>query len=126
MALVDTGACQKAIEVESDAQIARILQMDIADEQSASSTYDKQLEGIQDEHIKEVLTEIRNDEYDHIKKLQALIAEINPDYDKGSGEASAIESEDSSDNESEDISPEQKEHDEREDRLKKSLAGRHF
>lgn len=93
MSLVDTSACQKPIEIKSDDQLVRILQMNIADEESASASYDRQIESITDEHIKEVLTEIRNDEYDHIKKLQSLIEELKPEYAEGTGEE---EEEDSS------------------------------
>lgn len=90
MALVDTGACQKSMEDIDEKALARILQMDIADEESASASYDKQIDSITDAHVKEVLEEIRNDEYDHIKKLTALIKELNPDYEKGTGENTTI------------------------------------
>jgi len=67
------------------------LMMLLADEAEAVKGYKKVLDGVEDENTKNVLTEIINDEYNHIGRLTALVSV----YDREAGEkiAKGIEGE---------------------------------
>ena len=66
MALVKTDGPKDAFEITSDSQLVRVLQGAIADEHSASSLYSQIIESTDNEEVKKVLTEIMNDEIQHI------------------------------------------------------------
>lgn len=63
----------------------------LADEADAVKGYVEVLEKVDDESIKEVLTEIINDEYNHIGRLTALVSSL--DREAGEKIAKGIEGE---------------------------------
>ena len=68
-------------------EIMRLL----ADEAEAVEGYVKVLETVEDEAIRDVLTEIVNDEYNHIGRLTALVSSL--DREAGEKIAKGIEGE---------------------------------
>ena len=82
MALVDTGATSESFEIKSKEQLVRTLQLAVADEQSASSTYSRLIESLGDDFadVVDKLSEIRDDEYNHIGKLTAMIRDLSDDF----------------------------------------------
>lgn len=68
-------------------EIMRLL----ADEAEAVEGYVKVLESVEDEAIRDVLTEIVNDEYNHIGRLTALVSSL--DREAGEKIAKGIEGE---------------------------------
>lgn len=63
----------------------------LADEADAVKGYVEVLEKVDDANIKEVLTEIINDEYNHIGRLTALVSSL--DREAGEKIAKGIEGE---------------------------------
>ena len=63
----------------------------LADEAEAVEGYVKVLESVEDETIRSVLTEIVNDEYNHIGRLTALVSSL--DREAGEKIAKGIEGE---------------------------------
>lgn len=63
----------------------------LADEADAVKGYVEVMEKVDDESIKEVLTEIINDEYNHIGRLTALVSSL--DREAGEKIAKGIEGE---------------------------------
>lgn len=63
----------------------------LADEADAVKGYVEVLEKVDDESIKKVLTEIINDEYNHIGRLTALVSSL--DREAGEKIAKGIEGE---------------------------------
>lgn len=68
-------------------EIMRLL----ADEAEAVEGYVKVLESVEDKAIRDVLTEIVNDEYNHIGRLTALVSSL--DREAGEKIAKGIEGE---------------------------------
>ena len=73
MALVKTDGPKDAFEITSDSQLVRVLQGAISDEHSASSLDSQIIESTENEEVKKVLTEIMNDEIQHIWRLTDLV-----------------------------------------------------
>lgn len=63
----------------------------LADEAEAVEGYVKVLESVEDKAIRDVLTEIVNDEYNHIGRLTALVSSL--DREAGEKIAKGIEGE---------------------------------
>ena len=81
MALVKTDGPKDAFEITSDSQLVRVLQGAIADELSASSLYSQIIESTDNEEVKKVLTEIMNDEIQHIWRLMDLVMLIDNNWE---------------------------------------------
>lgn len=86
MAFVDTTAKQERIKIESKAQLVRILQGAVSDENGASSSYDRIIESIRASSFYseplvtetvERLKHIRDEEYDHIGNLVTIISNLD-------------------------------------------------
>ena len=81
MALVKTDGTKESFEITSDSQLVRVLQGAIADEHSASSLYSQIIESTDNEEVKKVLTEIRNDEIQHIWRLTDLVMLLDKNWE---------------------------------------------
>lgn len=81
MALVKTDGTKESFEITSDSQLVRVLQGAIADEHSASSLYSQIIESTDNEEVKKVLTEIMNDEIQHIWRLTDLIMLLDKNWE---------------------------------------------
>ena len=81
MALVKTDGTKESFEITSDSQLVRILQGAIADEHSASSLYSQIIESTDNEEVKKVLTEIMNDEIQHICRLTDLVMLLDKNWE---------------------------------------------
>ena len=81
MALVKTDGTKESFEITSDSQLVRVLQGAIADEHSASSLYSQIIESTDNEEVKKVLTEIMNDEIQHIWRLTDLVMLLEKNWE---------------------------------------------
>lgn len=81
MALVKTDGTKESFEITSDLQLVRVLQGAIADEHSASSLYSQIIESTDNEEVKKVLTEIMNDEIQHIWRLTDLVMLLDKNWE---------------------------------------------
>ena len=81
MALVKTDGTKESFEITSTSQLVRVLQGAIADEHSASSLYSQIIESTDDEEVKKVLTEIMNDEIQHIWRLTDLVMVLDKNWE---------------------------------------------
>ena len=81
MALVKTDGTKESFEITSDSQLVRVLQGAIADEHSASSLYSQIIESTDNEEVKKVLTEIMNDEIQHIWRLTDLVMVLDKNWE---------------------------------------------
>lgn len=90
MALVKTDGPKDSFEINSSSQLVRVLQGAIADEHSASSLYSTIIDSIGDtiniphayrEEAKKVLTEIMNDEIQHIWRLTDLVMLLDKNWE---------------------------------------------
>ena len=81
MALVKTDGTKESFEITSDSQLGRVLQGAIADEHSASSLYSQIIESTDNEEVKKVLTEIMNDEIQHIWRLTDLVMLLDKNWE---------------------------------------------
>ena len=81
MALVKTDGTKESFEITSDSQLVRVLQGAIADEHSASSLYSQIIESTDNEEVKKVLTEIMNDEIQHIWRLTDLVMMLDKNWE---------------------------------------------
>ena len=81
MALVKTDGTKESFEITSDSQLVRVLQGAIADEPSASSLYSQIIESTDNEEVKKVLTEIMNDEIQHIWRLTDLVMLLDKNWE---------------------------------------------
>ena len=81
MALVKTDGTKESFEITSDSQLVRVLQGAIADEHSASSLYSQIIESTNNEEVKKVLTEIMNDEIQHIWRLTDLVMLLDKNWE---------------------------------------------
>lgn len=81
MALVKTDGTKESFEITSDSQLVRVLQGAIADEHSASSLYSQIIESTDNEEVKNVLTEIMNDEIQHIWRLTDLVMMLDKNWE---------------------------------------------
>jgi rubrerythrin len=70
-----------SFEITSDSQLVRVLQGAIADEHSASSLYSQIIESTDNEEVKKVLTEIMNDEIQHIWRLTDLVMLLDKNWE---------------------------------------------
>ena len=81
MALVKTDGTKESFEITSDSQLVRVLQGAIADEHSASSLYSQIIESTDNEEVRKVLTEIMNDEIQHIWRLTDLVMVLDKNWE---------------------------------------------
>ena len=81
MALVKTDGTKESFEITSDSQLVRVLQGAIADEHSASSLYSQIIESTDNEEVKKVLTELMNDEIQHIWRLTDLVMLLDKNWE---------------------------------------------
>ena len=81
MALVKTDGTKESFEITSDSQLVRVLQGAIADEHSASSLYSQIIESTDNEEVKKVLTEIMNDEIQHMWRLTDLVMLLDKNWE---------------------------------------------
>lgn len=81
MALVKTDGTKESFEITSDSQLVRVLQGAIADEHSASSLYSQIIDSTDNEEVKNVLTEIMNDEIQHIWRLTDLVMMLDKNWE---------------------------------------------
>ena len=81
MALVKTDGTKESFEITSDSQLVRVFQGAIADEHSASSLYSQIIESTDNEEVKKVLTEIMNDEIQHIWRLTDLVMLLDKNWE---------------------------------------------
>ena len=81
MALVKTDGTKESFEITSTSQLVRVLQGAIADVHSASSLYSQIIESTDDEEVKKVLTEIMNDEIQHIWRLTDLVMLLDKNWE---------------------------------------------
>ena len=81
MALVKTDGTKESFEITSDSQLVRVLQGAIADEHSASSLYSQIIESTDNEEVKKVLTEIMNDEIQHMWRLTGLVMLLDKNWE---------------------------------------------
>ena len=81
MALVKTDGTKESFEITSDSQLVRVLQGAISDEHSASSLYSQIIESTDNEEVKKVLTEIMNDEIQHIWRLTDLVMLLDKNWE---------------------------------------------
>ena len=72
---------QDAFEITSDSQLVRVLQGAIADEHSASSLYSQIIDSTDNKEVKKVLTEIMNDEIQHIWRLTDLVMLLDKNWE---------------------------------------------
>ena len=81
MALVKTDGPKDAFEITTPSQLVRVLQGAIADEHSASSLYSTIIDSTDNEEVKKVLTEIMNDEIQHIWRITDLIMMLDKNWE---------------------------------------------
>ena len=81
MALVKTDGPKDAFEITSPSQLVRVLQGAIADEHSASSLYSQIIDSTDNEEVKNVLTEIMNDEIQHIWRITDLVMLLDKNWE---------------------------------------------
>lgn len=81
MALVKTDGCKESFEITTPSQLVRVLQGAVADEHSASSLYSQIIDSTDNEEVKKVLTEIMNDEIQHIWRLTDLIMMLDKNWE---------------------------------------------
>ena len=81
MAYVKTEGPKDAVEITSPSQLVRVLQGAVADEHSASSLYTQIIDSTDNEEVKKVLTEIMNDEIQHIWRLTDLIMLLDKNWE---------------------------------------------
>lgn len=81
MALVKTDGSKEAFEITTPSQLVRVLQGAVADEHSASSLYSQIIDSTDNEEVKNVLTEIMNDEIQHIWRLTDLIMMLDKNWE---------------------------------------------
>lgn len=81
MALVKTDGSKEAFEIVTPSQLVRVLQGAVADEHSASSLYSQIIDSTDSEEVKKVLTEIMNDEIQHIWRLTDLIMMLDKNWE---------------------------------------------
>ena len=81
MALVKTDGPKDAFEITTPSQLVRVLQGAVADEHSASSLYSQIIDSTDNEEVKKVLTEIMNDELQHIWRLTDLIMVLDKNWE---------------------------------------------
>ena len=81
MALVKTDGYKEAFEITTPSQLVRVLQGAVADEHSASSLYSQIIDSTDNEEVKSVLTEIMNDEIQHIWRLTDLIMLLDKNWE---------------------------------------------
>ena len=81
MALVKTDGPKEAFEITTSSQLVRVLQGAVADEHSASSLYSQIIESTDNKEVKKVLTEIMNDEIQHIWRLTDLIMLLDKNWE---------------------------------------------
>lgn len=81
MALVKTDGCKEAFDITTPSQLVRVLQGAVADEHSASSLYSQIIDSTDNEEVKKVLTEIMNDEIQHIWRLTDLIMLLDKNWE---------------------------------------------
>ncbi len=81
MALVKTDGPKDAFEITSPSQLVRVLQGAIADEHSASSLYSQIIDSTDNEEVKKVLTEIMNDEIQHIWRITDLVMLLDKNWE---------------------------------------------
>jgi rubrerythrin len=81
MALVKTDGTKESFEITSDSQLVRVLQGAIADEHSESSLYSQIIDSTDNEEVKNVLTEIMNDEIQHIWRLTDLVMLLDKNWE---------------------------------------------
>jgi len=82
MALVKTDGPKDSFEITTSSQLVRVLQGAVADEHSASSLYSQIIDSTDNEGVKKVLTEIMNDEIQHIWLLTDLICKLDSNWEK--------------------------------------------
>lgn len=80
MALVKTDGTKESFEITTPSQLVRVLQGAVADEHSASSLYSQIIDSTDNEEVKKVLTEIMNDEIQHIWRLTDLIMLLDKNW----------------------------------------------
>ena len=81
MALVKTDGSKESFEITTPSQLVRVLQGAVADEHSASSLYSQIIDSTDNEEVKKVLTEIMNDEIQHIWRLTDLIMLLDKNWE---------------------------------------------
>ena len=81
MALVKTDGTKESLEITPDSPLVRVLQGAIADEHSASSLDSQIIESTDNEEVKKVLTEIMNDEIQHIWRLTDLVMLLDKNWE---------------------------------------------
>ena len=81
MALVKTDGSKDSFEITTPSQLVRVLQGAVADEHSASSLYSQIIDSTDNEEVKNVLTEIMNDEIQHIWRLTDLIMLLDKNWE---------------------------------------------
>lgn len=90
------GKLKKSMALFHDAEapLKSKLRADIQDELEAIREYDEHIDTISDEHIKEVLTHIRDEEKQHVGELSALVDRVDPPnvdlFEKGYEEATEM------------------------------------
>ena len=90
------GKLKKSMALFHDAEapLKSKLRADIQDELEAIREYDEHIDTISDEHIKEVLTHIRDEEKQHVGELSALVDHVDPPnvdlFEKGYEEATEM------------------------------------
>ena len=81
MALVKTDGSKDSFEITTPSQLVRVLQGAVADEHSASSLYSQIIDSTDNEEVKKVLTEIMNDEIQHIWRLTDLVMLLDKNWE---------------------------------------------
>ena len=81
MALVKTDGPKDSFEITTPSQLVRVLQGAVADEHSASSSYSQIIDSTDNKEVKKVLTEIMNDEIQHIWRLTDLIMILDKNWE---------------------------------------------
>ena len=81
MALVKTDGSKESFEITTPSQLVRVLQGAIADEHSASSLYSQIIDSTDNKEVKNVLTEIMNDEIQHIWRLTDLVMMLDKNWE---------------------------------------------
>ena len=81
MALVKTDGTKEAFDITTPSQLVRVLQGAVADEHSASSLYSQIIDSTENGEVKKVLTEIMNDEIQHIWRLTDLIMLLDKNWE---------------------------------------------
>ena len=81
MALIKTDGTKEAFDITTPSQLVRVLQGAVADEHSASSLYSQIIDSTDNKEVKKVLTEIMNDEIQHIWRLTDLIMVLDKNWE---------------------------------------------